>query len=131
MELIHTRCRPTFNHEFALAGLKARGLKLGVASNSVRNTVAAMMDRASLKEYLNVMLSNEDVGKAKPDPEIYVTAMERLGVEPSESLIVEDNDHGVRAARASGAHVMVVRGVQDVTLPAIERRITEAEAAAG
>lgn len=128
MEIVGARCKPTFTHEYALSSLKRRGLKLAVASNSVRNSVTAMMDRSGLDQYLDLMLSNEDVALAKPDPEIYIAAMTRLGVSPERTLIVEDNDHGVRAARASGAHVMVVRGVEDVNLLAIDARIAEIEA---
>ena len=128
MEIVNARCKPTFVHEYALARLRDRGLKLAVASNSVRNSVLSMMERSKLDRYLEVMLSNEDVSKAKPDPEIYLAAMTRLEVDPSETLIVEDNDHGVRAARASGAHVLVVRSVEDVTLANIDRRIAEVEA---
>lgn len=123
MEIVNSRCRPSFPHEHALASLKRRGLKLGVASNSVRSSVTAMMERSRLSGYLDVMLSNEDVSQAKPDPEIYALAMHRLGVLPAETLIVEDNDHGIRAARASGAHVMVVKSVDDVNLQNIDRVI--------
>lgn len=126
MEIVATCCKPVFIHEYALAGLKSRGFKLGVASNSIRNTVSVMMERANLKPYLDLMLSNEDVSKPKPDPEIYLTAMKRLGVAPDETLIVEDNDHGIRAARASGAHVFVVRTVEDVTLSNILARVNDA-----
>lgn len=125
MEIVNARCRPTFIHEYALAKLKSRGIKLAVASNSVRNSVVAMMERSHLAVYLDVMLSNEDVSKPKPDPEIYIRAMEQLGVQPQEALIVEDNEHGIRAARASGAHVLVVKTVHDVNLFNIERRIEE------
>lgn len=127
MEIVAARCRPTFVHQYALAKLKARGLRLAVASNSVRNSVEAMMERSSLDRYLDLMLSNEDVARPKPDPEIYVTAMDKLGISPGEALIVEDNDHGIRAARASGAHVLVVKTVQDVNLANIDRRIAEIE----
>ncbi len=122
-ELVHAHCRPQFVHEYALSNLKAAGLRLGVASNSVRSTVELMMHKASLEQYLDVMLSNEDVAHAKPDPEIYVEAMRRLDLRPEECLVVEDNENGIAAARASGAHVMVVADVSDVTLAAIRRRI--------
>jgi beta-phosphoglucomutase-like phosphatase (HAD superfamily) len=131
MELVATRCRPVFHHEYALARLKAAGYRLGLASNSIRSTVQEMMLRASLADYLDVLISNEDVTRAKPDPEMYTMAMSRLGVHPSSTLIVEDNDNGVKAATASGAHVMVVGGPDDVTLQAIEARIREVESCTG
>jgi beta-phosphoglucomutase len=129
LEIVSTRCRPIFAHEFALARLKARGVKLAVASNSVRDSVTMMMERANLAPHLDLMLSNEDVARAKPDPEIYQTAMERLGVTPEETLILEDNEHGIRAARQSGAHLLVVQNPADVTLANVDRRIAEIEAA--
>jgi HAD superfamily hydrolase (TIGR01509 family) len=124
MEIVSVRCKPTFAHEFLLSTLKSRGLKIGVASNSIRQTVAAMMERAHLKDYLDVMLSNQDVTNAKPDPEIYVTAMARLAVDPEETLILEDNENGIQAARASGAHVLVVRDVGDVNFSNVDRKIS-------
>ncbi|RRS04365.1 HAD family phosphatase [Aquabacterium soli] len=125
MEIVHTQCRPTFSHELALSTLKAQGYKLAVASNSIRSTVHTMMERSNLVRYLDLMLSNEDVAKPKPDPEIYVAAMQGLGLEPHECLIVEDNDNGVRAALASGAHLLRVRDVHEVNIENIEARIQE------
>ncbi len=130
MELIYSRCKPQFHHEYALSHLKASGYKLAVASNSVRRTVEVMMERSSLSNYLDTMLSNEDVKRAKPDPEIYTTAFKRLGLEPAECLVVEDNDNGIRAAEAAGAHLLVVQNVWDVTLENITSRIAQIEEAA-
>ncbi len=123
MEIVYARCKPVFAREFALSQLKARGFKLAVASNSVRESVEAMMTRSNLMPYLDLVLSNEDVARPKPDPEIYLAAMRGLGVTPEETLVVEDNDHGIRAARASGAHVMIVRGVDEVDIGAIDRAL--------
>jgi len=128
MELIHSSCKPVFQHEFALATLKSDGYLLGVASNSVRPTVETMMERAQLTEYLEVTLSNGDVERGKPDPQIYYLAMERLGVTPDETLVVEDNEHGLEAARASGAHVLVVRSPAEVTLDRIRLELAAIQA---
>ena len=130
MEMVNTRCKPTFVHQYALSNLKARGYSLGVASNSIRATVEAMMQRAHLDKYLDVMLSNEDVEKAKPAPDIYLRAMADLGAAPHETLVVEDNEHGKQAAHAAGAHVLVVRDVGDVTLANLEQRIAQVREAA-
>jgi HAD superfamily hydrolase (TIGR01509 family) len=129
MEYVATTCKPVFHHEYALARLKAKGYHLGVASNSVRATVTEMMQRSNLFGYLDVLISNEDVSRAKPDPEMYRLAMERLGVRPEETLVVEDNENGVKAATSAGAHVLVVGGPDDVTLDAVEARIAAVESA--
>lgn len=123
MELVYANCKPSFVHEYALASLKSSGYKLGVASNSVRNTVEVMLQKAYLYEHLDVVLSNEDVSNPKPDPEIYITAISRLGMTPDECLIVEDNENGIKAAKASGAHVLVVEEVSDVNIENIMNHI--------
>ena len=127
MDLVQQRCRPRFAHEYALSRLKIAGYRLGVASNSIRNTVETMMERADLARYLDVILSNEDVKEPKPSPEIYLEAIGRLQLAPEECLIVEDNEHGVNAARASGGHVLVVKSVDDVHHANIMSAISQLE----
>lgn len=114
LEIVHARCRPYFPHEYAISRLKARGYKLGVASNAVRASVELMLGKAALADYFDALVSNQDVRLPKPAPDIYLHAAARLGVLPSECLVVEDNHHGIAAAEAAGAHVMVVGGIADV-----------------
>lgn len=124
-EITLLRCRPQFQHEFALAALKKKGIKTAVASNSISDTVNLMMRKSNLLQYLDFYLSNEDVLEAKPSPEIYLKAIEKLQLQPSEVLIVEDNDHGVAAALASGAHLMRVTDPSEVTFEAINLQISK------
>lgn len=127
MDIVHTRCKPTFIHQYTLSSLKASGYLLGVCSNSVRNSVSTMMQKAGLKQYLDILVSNEDVSAGKPDPEMYIRAIEHFNLKPQECLIVEDNDKGIRAARAAGAHLLVVREVDETNLQNIQARIMEIE----
>ena len=125
MEIVHAKCKPRFIHEYALSTLKAQGYDLAVASNSVRSTVDIMMKKSRLEEYLNFKLSNEDVVNPKPDPEIYVKAVRKLKFEPQQVLIIEDNVNGIKAARASGAHVMLVQSVDEVNFQNIMTTIDQ------
>lgn len=122
-ELIHLRCKPMFVHEYALSQLKGMGYKLAVASNSVRATVELMMEKSCLLPYLDWMVSNQDVARAKPAPDMYLAAAEKLGFKPAECLVVEDNPNGIAAAQTAGCPVLVVRGVEDVNLSNIVRAI--------
>ncbi len=126
-EIVYTKCKPIFHHRYALSKLKSEGYILSVCSNSVRKTIELMMERSGLMSYLDFFLSNQDVVKGKPDPEIYNKAIERLGLLPSECLIVEDNQNGVKAALASGAHLLKVENPNDVTYQNIVKRIKEIE----
>lgn len=124
LEVVAAKCRPTFQHEYALSRLRQEGYLLGLASNSMRATIDAMMDRTELVEYFSVMLSNEDVVHGKPSPEIYLKAIAELGLQAHEVLVVEDNEKGVRAARDAGAHVLEVRDPFDVTYTKIARELS-------
>lgn len=125
MEIVHTQCKPNFVHEFALSKLKAKDFRLAVCSNAVRSSVEVMMRKANLDRYMDLMLSNEDVTKSKPDPEMYNTVISKFGLHPEECLILEDNEHGIQAAKAAGTHLLVVRHVEEVNFANIMKRIAE------
>jgi HAD superfamily hydrolase (TIGR01509 family) len=126
-EAVHARCKPQFQHEYALSSLRSMGYKMAVASNSIRNSIELMMDKSNLARYLDGIVSNQDVKHGKPDPEIYLKAMAMLGVKPEETLVLEDNEHGIAAARAAGTHLMIIGEVTDVTLDGIIEHIRQAE----
>jgi beta-phosphoglucomutase len=123
LDEVYQKCRPVFVHEYALSRLKAHGFRMAVCSNSIRKTVDIMLEKAMIIQNFDIILSNQDVTKSKPDPEIYVKCMKRLEVTPRETLIIEDNEHGIKAAVASGAHLMTVQSIYDVTYFRIMERI--------
>jgi beta-phosphoglucomutase len=127
MELVHTACKPNFLHEYALSKLQIEGYRMAVCSNSIRNTIDVMLDKASLKPYLEFYVSAQDVKQGKPSPEIYLNAIARMQLEPSQCLIIEDNENGIAAAHGSGAHVLEVESVSDVHYENIKRRIAAIE----
>ncbi len=127
MELTYTRCKPIFHHHYALTQLKEKGYRLALCSNSIRSTIEAMLNKADLMRYMEFYLSNQDVVKSKPDPEIYSRAIVRLGLTPAECLVVEDNANGIKAAQDSGAHVLIVNSTMDVNYNNIMNRIKQIE----
>ena len=127
LEIVHQKCKPIFHHQYALSRLKQRGLKLAVCSNSIRKTIELMMEKSALIQYMDLIMSNQDVTNPKPDPEMYCKAIEKLNLRPEECLILEDNENGIKAAKGSGAHVFKVVHVSDVNYHNIIREITEIE----
>jgi len=125
--LIHSTKQNVTNHvidEFCKADpvkvdmfkrLKAEGFKIGVCSNCIRKTLKQVLQRCQLIKLCDVYLSNEDVEKPKPDPEIFLKAAISLGVRPEACMILEDSFYGLKAARASGAVVVEVSSVPSVT----------------
>ena len=123
MEIVYAECKPTFHHEYALSKLKNSGYQMAVCSNSIRNTIEIMMEKAALSDYFEFYVSNQDVKNGKPDPEMYVKAISQLGLKPQECMIIEDNENGIKAAKGSGAWVMEVEEVDDVNYQNIEKHI--------
>jgi HAD superfamily hydrolase (TIGR01509 family) len=126
-QLGYAKCKPTFNHQYALSKLRERGYKLASCSNSIRKTMDVLFERSALTDYFDFYISNQDVKEPKPSPEMYLIAMNRLGFQPEECLILEDNEHGIKAAKDSGAHLLIIADVNDVNLDNITNRIAEIE----
>lgn len=126
-DVIVTTCRPVFNVEFALSRLHAEGYKIAVCSNSIKPTIEMMMQKSGLLDYIDKIISNQDVKKGKPDPEMYLKAMETFCLTPDECLILEDNENGIKAARASGAHLLIIGQVNDTNYINIKNKIREIE----
>jgi len=130
LEIVYAQCKPRFYHEYALSRLKQEGYKLAVASNSIRKSVQIMMEQSALLGYLDFYLSNQDVKLGKPDPEIYTKAIQKMGLSPQECLVVEDNEKGIQAAKASGAWLMEVDEVEEVNYQNIMSHIMRIEGGA-
>jgi HAD superfamily hydrolase (TIGR01509 family) len=123
-DAINTNCRPEFGKQTMMKTLKDHGIKIAVCSNAIRDSLENMLKRGALLEYVDLILSNQDVEKNKPDPEIYLLAMKQLDVKPEECIIVEDAPHGVEAAKASGGTVIRVRNAAEVNITIFRQHLT-------
>jgi beta-phosphoglucomutase-like phosphatase (HAD superfamily) len=88
--------------------------KIAVASNSIRSTVELILKKLGVDIYTDLVLSNEDVLRPKPSPEIYIKAMDYFDASPEETIIFEDSEIGKRAAKDSGATLVEVKGRSDI-----------------
>lgn len=129
LELVHQHCKPRFDHEYALSKLKSQGYRISCGSNSVRESIEIMLQKSNLAGYMESVVSAQDVSEPKPSPEMYKRIIENFGLTPQECLIVEDNENGVRAAKDSGAHVLIVKEVDEVNLNNITKNIKRIESA--
>lgn len=85
-------------------------MRLGVASNTDSDLVRLALERAGLLDAFAAIVSAADVGRAKPNPDVYIAACHMLGVDPRDAVAIEDSPVGVRAAKAAG---MTCIGVPD------------------
>ena len=86
----------------------ARKLPRAVATSSPRSYLQWLLQKLQLQPHFVFSLTAEDVTHGKPHPEIYEVAAQRLGVHPSQMLVLEDSETGTRAAAAAGAFVVAV-----------------------
>jgi HAD superfamily hydrolase (TIGR01509 family) len=107
------------------SNLQKRGYKLAVASNSIRRSVLVMLSKIGIIEYMDLIISNEDVKNSKPHPEMYWKTMSMMGVLPEETLIVEDSPHGLLAASRSRANILRVDNTFDLTLDKINYKLNQ------
>lgn len=105
--------------------LQDAGFKIAVATNSIRKTTMIILLRLGILQFIDVFVTNQDVTRAKPHPEMYWRCMTLLDTIPANTLIVEDSPIGREGARNSGAHVCEVNDCNDVTLDRIKHAITK------
>lgn len=99
--------------------IKKAGIKIAVASNSIRDTLNNCLSSLGIDSMIDYTLSNEDVENPKPNPEIYIKAMQYLEATPSSTIIFEDSIVGQEAAKKSGARLVRIKNRQDLTFDKI------------
>lgn len=107
--------------------LVADGYKIGCCTNSIRKTVHTVLSKLDLIEFFDVIISNEDVNKCKPYPEIYWKAIIDIGCLAEETIILEDSPYGLLAAHRTKAHLLRVSQPDQLTYNYIKERITVIE----
>ena len=94
-----------------LSELQEADCSLGVVTTGSGDWVQTLLDQVAPDVHFDVMVFGDDVSERKPDPEAFELALERLDLEASDVVVVEDSDNGVQAAKAAGlACAVVVNG---------------------
>ncbi|MBE6024191.1 MAG: HAD family phosphatase [Cellulosilyticum sp.] len=103
-------------HEL-LSYLKEEGYKIGLASSTKLEMVKAHLKHAGIEHYFQVIVGGDMVKESKPNPEIYLIACQQLGVNPKETIAIEDSLNGIRAAFNAGMKPIMV---PDIVAPTKE-----------
>jgi HAD superfamily hydrolase (TIGR01509 family) len=83
-------------------------------------TTEFMLKYAGISDFLDVLITNEDVAQPKPSPEGYLLGMKSLKSTPAKTVVVEDGMHGIAAAKAAGARVVEVADPSGVSLEILD-----------
>lgn len=85
-----------------IEGIKAMGIKCGVASSSSHELISLVLGKIGLEGKFDVIISGEDVTEGKPAPDVYLKAAEKAGATPSLCIAIEDAPAGILSAKNAG-----------------------------
>lgn len=88
--------------------LHEKGLKLGIVTTKMRQTVVMGLKLTGLDQFFDVVVCLDDVTNAKPDPEPVQLALQQLGASPEEAIMVGDNYHDILAGKNAGTKTAAV-----------------------
>lgn len=90
-----------------MAYLKQRHIPMAIATSSYKKDIMPTVQKLGLDEYINVIVGREDVEAVKPDPELYLTAVQQLNYSPAHCLAIEDSANGATGATNAGLDVII------------------------
>lgn len=93
-----------------LRGLKTRGVRTAIVSTKRGDTIRFVLERLELDDTVDIVIGSADVTRHKPDPEGLLFALDRLGVEPGETLFCGDTVLDAGAAKNAGTRFAAVLG---------------------
>jgi HAD superfamily hydrolase (TIGR01509 family) len=112
-----------------VSSAKTRGLKLAIASSSTQEWVARNLRKFGLLDEFDAVCTRDYVDAVKPDPALYLLALERLAVSADEAIAFEDSPAGILAAKRAGLYCIAVPNALTEHLPLdqADRRLTTLE----
>jgi len=100
-----------------IGAAQAAGLRLAVASSSERAWVRTLLSQHNLIDFFDTIVCAEDVAQTKPSPDLFLKALENLGVSASEAIVFEDSEHGISAAKSADIFCVAVPNKVTQCLP--------------
>ena len=94
--------------------------KIGVVTNSNKNSTNIILKNIGIYEYIDVIITNEDVLNTKPSPDPYLKAIEILGVDKETCIIFEDSEVGITSAKNAGCNYYHVKSILDINVDLIK-----------
>lgn len=98
-----------------LSYLKEKQIPLGLASSTEQVIVEAELKQAGLFHFFSVIVGGDLLKRSKPEPDIYLMACEKMGVEPRDAYAIEDSHNGIRSAYAAGMSPIMVPDMLEAT----------------
>lgn len=112
-----------------ISSAKRRGLKLAIASSSTQKWVTGNLRKFGLLDEFDAVCTSDYVSVVKPDPALYLLALEKLGVRADEAIAFEDSPNGILAAKRAGIYCIAIPNplTKDLPLALADRRLRSLE----
>jgi HAD superfamily hydrolase (TIGR01509 family) len=94
---------------------KGRGLRMAVVTSTRNPRAERKLNEAGIRSYFECVVTGDRVERGKPEPDIYLLALELMGVPASEAIAVEDSPNGLRAAVSAGLPTLIVPDLVPIT----------------
>jgi len=91
-----------------LKEIHKKGILIALCTSSNRVDSIKILERLGIKDLFTVLVTKEDYEKSKPNPEPYLVTAQKLGVKPTECLVVEDSEMGLKSALSAGMKCIVI-----------------------
>jgi len=99
--------------------LDEMNIPMALASSSARVLIDTVLEKYKIRDYFSYIISGDEVRKSKPEPDIYLTAAQKINVDPKDCVVLEDTKNGVIAAKTAGMKCIGFRnpnsGAQDLS----------------
>lgn len=90
--------------------LKRKNYPMAVASSSFPEIIELILKKTELRDYFRVVVSSQEAGKSKPEPDVFLLAAKKLGVPPTNCIVIEDSFNGIAASHAANMHCVAYQG---------------------
>jgi beta-phosphoglucomutase family hydrolase len=93
-----------------LEKLSSKNFPMAVASSSYPEIIKIILEKTDIQKYFQVVVSSQEAGKSKPEPDVFLLAARKLGIPAKDCLVVEDSANGIKAAQAAGMSCVAYQG---------------------
>ena len=93
-----------------LEKLTRKNFPIAVASSSFPEIIELILRKTGLRKYFQVVVSSQEAGKSKPEPDVFLLAAQRLGINPEDCMVIEDSANGIKAAHSAHMRCIAFEG---------------------
>lgn len=108
LDRVYSKVKPNSGAECLLRKAKQNNCSIGIVTSNSKERTYSWLENSNLRNLIDVIVSSDDVKNGKPNPEPYNLAVEKLGLNSSGIIAIEDSPHGAHASMAAGLRTLAL-----------------------